>query len=130
MSPDAVFLAWGRPSGVFQGSKNGQLTERWDYASTRPVQVSNFYGSYSYGYGGYGITAARVFRRRLRRRPGNRYIPTASARSGSSTTGWIMGAGKITGNPASLLAFPKIAATFAPVPATMNSKHLSHSSSR
>ena len=54
MSPDAVYLAWGRPSGVFQGSKNGQLTERWDYAGTYPVQVSNFYGSYNYGYGGYG----------------------------------------------------------------------------
>ena len=53
MSPDAVYLAWGRPSGVFQGSQNGQVTERWDYASTHPVQVSNFYGSYNYGDGGY-----------------------------------------------------------------------------
>jgi len=53
MSPDAVYLAWGRPSGVFQGSKNGQVTERWDYAGSRPVQVSSFYGSYNYGYGGY-----------------------------------------------------------------------------
>lgn len=52
MSPDAVYLAWGRPSGVFQGSKAGDLTERWDYVASRPVDVTNFYGSY--GYGGYG----------------------------------------------------------------------------
>ena len=63
MNPDAVYLAWGRPSGVYQGSKNGQLTERWDYASSYPVHVSSFYGSYGYacgprghfGYSGIGI---------------------------------------------------------------------------
>lgn len=54
MSPDAVYFAWGRPSSSFQGSKNGQLTERWDYAGSRPVQTTTFYGSYGYGYGGYG----------------------------------------------------------------------------
>jgi hypothetical protein len=52
MSLDAVYLAWGHPSRSFQGSRNGKLTERWDYAGTRPVPVTNFYGSY--GYGGYG----------------------------------------------------------------------------
>jgi hypothetical protein len=54
MSPDAVYLAWGRPSGIFQGSKSGKATERWDYAGSRPVYVTNFYGGYGYGYGPYG----------------------------------------------------------------------------
>ena len=54
MSPEAVYLAWNHPSAIYQGSKNGKATERWDYAGSRPVQVTNFYGSYGYGYGGYG----------------------------------------------------------------------------
>ena len=54
MTQDAVYLAWNHPSGVFQGSKDGKVTERWDYAGSRPVQVTNFYGSYGYGYGAYG----------------------------------------------------------------------------
>ena len=55
MSPDAVYLAWGHPARSFQGSRNGKLTERWDYAGTRPVPVANFYGSYgTYGYGPHG----------------------------------------------------------------------------
>lgn len=54
MSTDAVYLAWGRPSGVFQGSKAGKATERWDYAGSRPVYVTSFYGGYGYGYGPYG----------------------------------------------------------------------------
>ena len=52
MSFDAVYLAWGSPSGSFQGSQDGKNTERWDYAGSRPVQTTAFYGSY--GYGGYG----------------------------------------------------------------------------
>jgi len=54
MTPDAVYLAWNRPSRSFQGSKDGKMTERWDYASSYPVQVTNFYGSYGYGPYGYG----------------------------------------------------------------------------
>ena len=54
MSPDAVYLAWGGPSNRFQGSQDGKLTERWDYAGTRPVQTTAFYGSYGYGDGRYG----------------------------------------------------------------------------
>lgn len=54
MSPDAVYLAWGSPSNSFQGSKDDKLTERWDYAGSRPVQTTTFYGSYGYGYGRYG----------------------------------------------------------------------------
>lgn len=52
MSPDAVALAWGTPSQRFQGFKDQRSTERWDYAGSRPIYSTNFYGSY--GYGGYG----------------------------------------------------------------------------
>lgn len=53
MPQDAVYLAWGAPSRVFQGSKEDKLTERWDYAGSRPVYYSNFYGSYGSFYGPY-----------------------------------------------------------------------------
>lgn len=54
MSPAAVELAWGRPSQVLEGSKDGKSTIRWDYAGSRPVYGSSFYGGYGYGYGPYG----------------------------------------------------------------------------
>jgi hypothetical protein len=46
MSQDAVFLAWGAPSRTFQGSRNNQLSERWDYSGSRPVRIDTFHGSY------------------------------------------------------------------------------------
>lgn len=46
MPPDAVYLAWGPPSHVFQGSSGRQVTERWDYSSSRPVFTNTFHGSY------------------------------------------------------------------------------------
>lgn len=51
MPPDAVYLAWGSPSRVFQGSNHSQLTERWDYASSQPVYTNTFHGSYGRFYG-------------------------------------------------------------------------------
>ena len=51
MPPDAVYLAWGSPAGIFQGSRNGKPLERWDYAGSRPVVSTGFYGGYGYGYG-------------------------------------------------------------------------------
>lgn len=53
MSRDAVYLAWGPPARAFQGSHEGKNTERWDYAGSRPVYTTNFYGSYGYGCGPY-----------------------------------------------------------------------------
>jgi hypothetical protein len=53
MSPDAVYLAWGPPSRVLQGAKGNQMTERWDYAGSRPVYYNTFYGSYGRWYGPY-----------------------------------------------------------------------------
>lgn len=64
MPRDAVYLAWGKPSQVFQGSKKGRSAERWDYAGTRAVPAYGYYGAYGYGpyrhynpylYSGYGI---------------------------------------------------------------------------
>jgi hypothetical protein len=52
MSPDAVYLAWGTPAESFQGSSKDKITERWDYAATRPVYSTSFYGSYGSIYGG------------------------------------------------------------------------------
>ena len=49
MPRDAVYLAWGRPSDTFQGSRDGEISERWDYAGTRPVYTTGFYGAYGYG---------------------------------------------------------------------------------
>ena len=51
MNADAVYLAWGHPSRVLQGSKKGRATERWDYAGSRPVYGTSFYGGYGLGYG-------------------------------------------------------------------------------
>ena len=53
MSADAVYIAWGHPARVFQGSSEGRLTERWDYTGTRAVHYGNFYGPCG-RYGPYG----------------------------------------------------------------------------
>ncbi len=57
MSPDAVYLAWGRPSREYEGHERGKATLRWDYTGTMPVYTtgwSGYYGSYwrrpYYGY--------------------------------------------------------------------------------
>lgn len=54
MPPDAVYLAWGRPSGTLVGSKEGRAFERWDYGGTRPVYATGFGGTYGYAGGPYG----------------------------------------------------------------------------
>lgn len=59
MSADGVFLAWGKPSRVFAGTKKGKEVERWDYTGTHTVFLnslgSDCFGPYSYGprYGYY-----------------------------------------------------------------------------
>ncbi len=54
MPPDAVYLAWGAPSATFQGAWKNKATERWDYAGSRPVPVSGFYGMYGTEFSPYG----------------------------------------------------------------------------
>jgi len=49
MSADAVYLAWGRPARIFNGSKDGKTRERWDYASNRPTYVQTMSSPYYHG---------------------------------------------------------------------------------
>ena len=58
MSKDAVAIAWGSPSSVVDGLRNGKQMERWDYEGSQPVFLSGGYsqGYYgSYGYSGVGV---------------------------------------------------------------------------
>ena len=54
MSRDAVFLAWGRPSRVSRGSRDGGTFERWIYTHYEPVWTHNSSIGLGYGYGRYG----------------------------------------------------------------------------
>ncbi len=54
MPPEAVILAWGTPTQRYQGFKNSKLTERWDYAISRPIDITDSYGVYGSGYRPYG----------------------------------------------------------------------------
>ena len=55
MSKDAVALAWGPPSSLFEASREGIPAERWDYLGSRPIHTTGFYGGIGYGrFGGYG----------------------------------------------------------------------------
>jgi hypothetical protein len=54
MSREAVELSWGRPSGRFEGSRDGKITERWDYLGSRPVHSTQIYSTVGIGYGRYG----------------------------------------------------------------------------
>lgn len=51
MSQDAVWLAWGRPDRVYEGTAEGVATARWDYAGLQAVSTIGFYGGYGYGHG-------------------------------------------------------------------------------
>ena len=53
MNRDAVYLAWGRPAGIKEGSSAGQEIEKWRYTGLRPVYVRNVGFGYGYGYGRY-----------------------------------------------------------------------------
>ena len=54
MSPDAVYLAWGRASREYVGNEKGKSVLRWDYAGATPVYSQTFGGFYGGGYGYYG----------------------------------------------------------------------------
>jgi hypothetical protein len=49
MSQDAVLLAWGTPANRFEGFKNGEPFERWDYSGLRPVYTNPIYGPFVSG---------------------------------------------------------------------------------
>lgn len=51
MTPDAVYLAWGRPDRVTRGSQGGKPFELWRYTELRPIYRSHVSLGYGYGYG-------------------------------------------------------------------------------
>jgi hypothetical protein len=59
MSPEAVFIAWGKPTERYQGLNGGESTERWDYTRNRPVYTNQVGFGFGQGFGfgrgcGYG----------------------------------------------------------------------------
>lgn len=57
MTPDAVYLAWGRPDRVTRGSQGGKPFELWRYTELKPVYNNNFamgFGYSRFGYYGHG----------------------------------------------------------------------------
>jgi len=46
MSKDAVFLAWGDPAGRFEGSRDGRISERWDYTGSQAVHTTSAFGGF------------------------------------------------------------------------------------
>lgn len=63
MTPDAVYLAWGRPDRVTRGSENGAPYEWWRYTELQPVYRSSVVAGmgYGYGYGPYGYGGRRYY---------------------------------------------------------------------
>jgi len=55
MTKESVFLSWGRPDQVAEGSQKGSKVEKWTYVGTQPVYTETFgLGWGGYGYGRYG----------------------------------------------------------------------------
>ena len=55
MPPQAVYIAWGRPSRDYTGQEGNVPTRVWEYAGSQPVYSTSYYGGYGYRrYGGYG----------------------------------------------------------------------------
>lgn len=59
MTPDAVYLAWGRPDRVSCGSRNGTPFELWQFTELQPIYRSGVnvglgfgYGPWAHGYAG------------------------------------------------------------------------------
>ena len=50
-SKQMVFLAWGRPDDIRQGSKKGVPYETWTYTGNQPVSHSSISIGYGLGYG-------------------------------------------------------------------------------
>lgn len=52
MTPDGVYIAWGKPDSKSEGEQRGQRFQRWNYMGLTPVYNQGFYSGYGYG-GGY-----------------------------------------------------------------------------
>ena len=42
MSQDAVYISWGKPSGIMEKNSNGKTMEKWRYSSLMPVMHQSF----------------------------------------------------------------------------------------
>ena len=49
MNKNAVYLAWGRPSGIKEGSAYGKKLEKWRYVGHRPIYVNHIGIGSGYG---------------------------------------------------------------------------------
>lgn len=76
MPAEGVLLAWGAPDQRFEGSKNSQRTERWDYSTLRPVYPIGHFG---YGYGSHYGPYGRHFHSGVGYGPEVAYIPERTA---------------------------------------------------
>lgn len=55
LSKEGVFLAWGRPDQVAEGSQKGSKIEKWTYVGTQPVYSQSMgwgWGGPGWGWGG------------------------------------------------------------------------------
>jgi hypothetical protein len=52
MSKDAVFLAWGRPTRIHTGMKDGKALERWNYTNYEPTYNTSI--GFGTGFLGWG----------------------------------------------------------------------------
>ena len=70
MTKDAVYLSWGRPNGVKEGTINSKVMEKWRYISHIPTMSQNIvFGHYHHhGYCGPFYNSASI-----------EYIPYTSA---------------------------------------------------
>lgn len=89
MSPDAVYLALGRPDRVTRGSRDGKPFELWRYTELQPVYHTNFWAGW--GYGPYGYRHRYYDPLWLGWDTGPDYIPVTSAVvrfNRNRVTGW------------------------------------------
>lgn len=91
MTKKAVFLAWGKPDQVSQGSKSGKTYEKWGYAGYQPSYTTAMgfgYSSRPY-HGGYG--SCYGYDRAFFYEPMVTYLPYEAARvefSSGIVTAW------------------------------------------
>lgn len=88
MTKKAVFLAWGRPDQVSQGSKSGKTYEKWGYAGYQPSYTTAMGFGYSsrFYHGG-----CNVYDRAFFYEPMVTYLPYEAARvefTGGIVTAW------------------------------------------
>ncbi len=50
MSPDTVFVAWGKPAQIYRGTANGRPLEAWVYLRAAPARPSPDFGNFPADY--------------------------------------------------------------------------------